>query len=322
MKFRTEIEIQKAEHQIGYCSKVLSLGSCFAQSIGDKLLASKFDACVNPVGVLFNPLSICAAIERFEHRTMVNSTEIECGAESYFHFDFHGSLSASTPQEALAGINAAVERGARAIEQCDTIIITLGTVWVYELVESGRVVANCHKQPSKRFVRRAMGIDEVVEALGAVVAHYADKRFIFSVSPVRHLAEGLAENSLSKATLRVALSQIVSQFSNASYFAAYEIMIDDLRDYRFYGEDMLHPSPQAVEYIWSKFVESNISPQAHQTMKSVESIVRAAAHRPLHRCSEAFRNFCKQQLSEINKHPEIDFGKESAYFRSQLQNNL
>ncbi len=322
MKFRTEIEIQQCEHQIGYQSKVLAIGSCFAQSIGDKLLGAKFNACVNPVGVLFNPLSICAAIERFAERKRVDIEEIECGSESYFHFDFHGSLSAPTPQEALARINEAVEQGAETLELCDTIIITLGTVWLYELADSGAVVANCHKQPAKRFVRRAMSVSEVVEALGAVVARYPAKHFIFSLSPVRHLADGLEENSLSKATLRVALAQIVAQYANAEYFAAYEIMVDDLRDYRFYGEDMLHPSPQAVDYIWSKFVESNICAEARKRMESVEAIVRAAAHRPLNKGSEAYRKFCERQLELIKEHPEIDFGKESAHFRSQLQNIL
>ncbi|MFI3323373.1 MAG: GSCFA domain-containing protein [Rikenellaceae bacterium] len=322
MKFRTEIEIQQSEYQIGYRSRVLAIGSCFAQSIGGKLLGAKFNVCVNPIGVLFNPLSICAAIERFAAQRMVDIEEVECGSEGYFHFDFHGSLSAPTPQDAVSKINEAVEHGSNALEQCDTIIITLGTVWVYELVDSGAVVANCHKQPSKRFVRRAMSVSEVVEAVGAVVARYPSKHFIFSVSPVRHLADGLDENSLSKAILRVALAQVVAQYSNVEYFAAYEIMVDDLRDYRFYGEDMLHPSPQAVEYIWSKFVESNISAAARKAMESVEAIVRAAAHRPLHKGSEAYCKFCERQLELIKEHPEIDFGKESAHFRSQLQNIL
>ncbi len=324
MKFRTEIEIKASEQKIDYSSKLLSLGSCFAQSIGDKLVAAKFMACVNPVGVLFNPLSICATLDRFSQCRLVELAELEeqgRGGE-WFHFDFHGSLSGLTPEVTLKNLNDAVLSGHQSLEICDTIIITLGTVWVYELADSGAVVANCHKQPAQRFVRRAMSTAEVVECLAGVVERFPAKQFIFSVSPVRHLSDGLAENSLSKATLRVAVSQVVEHYANASYFEAYEIMMDDLRDYRFYADDLLHPSTKAVEYIWERFCEQRFSRAAFDTMSRVNAIVRAAAHRPLSEGSQAHRRFCEQQLEAIKELEEIDFGKENAYFRSQLQKKL
>lgn len=322
MKFRTQIDIPKAVAQLDYTSRIFSLGSCFALSIGGKLQRSKFTTVVNPMGVMFNPMSIASTLERFEQRKMVEESELQQGREGWFHFDFHGSFSHRDPNVAVQKMNQAVDAGHLAFAQSDTVIITLGTMWIYKLLNGGEVVANCHKEPSKRFERLAMSVDEIVEIIGNYVAKYPSKRFIFSLSPIRHLADGHAENSLSKATLRVAIAKIVELYSNASYFPAFEIMMDDLRDYRFYDEDMVHPSSQAVDYIWSKFCESQISAEAQATMQSVASIVRAAAHRPFDAASESYREFCCKQLELIKKHPNIDFGKESAFFRGQLQNNL
>ncbi|MFR9514072.1 MAG: GSCFA domain-containing protein [Rikenellaceae bacterium] len=322
MKFRTEIDIPKAVATVDYSSRILSLGSCFALSIGQKLQEFKFEACVNPIGVLFNPLSICSTLERFAERREIDISQLQQRGDEWFHFDFHGSLSATTPQETLDNINRAVYVGAEALETSDVVIITLGTAWVYELLESGRVVANCHKVPSKFFSRRAMGVEEVVERLGAQIATYPSKRFLLSVSPVRHLSDGLVENALSKATLRVALARVEELYPNAHYFHAYEIMMDDLRDYRFYADDMLHPSQVAVDYIWSKFCDSQISASSYATMESVGSIMRAAAHRPFNVAHSAHQAFCRTQLERIKEHPLIDFSKEYAYFMSQLQNNL
>ncbi len=322
MKFRTQLDIAKSAQPLCYSSRILALGSCFAHSIGGKLRDSKFDIEINPLGVLFNPLSIVSAIERFEERRGVQVGDLQHGRQGWFHFDFHSSLSDIKADVAAAKMNDAVDKGHRSLRHCDTVIITLGSVWVYRLVESGEVVANCHKEPSRVFERSAMSVSEVVDAVGSQVAKYPDKRFIFSVSPVRHLADGAVENSLSKATLRVALAEIESKYSNASYFPAYEILMDDLRDYRFYADDMLHPSTQAIEYIWSKFCDSQISDTSLQQLQKVTDIMRAAAHRPFNECSEQHQEFCRRQLSRINELPNIDFGKESAYFRSQLQNNL
>ncbi len=322
MKFRTEIQIPLSDRVIDYSSAVLAMGSCFASSIGGKLLDSKFTTQVNPTGVLFNPLSICATLQRFKECRTVSIDQLRKGQDGWFHFDFHGSLSDSDPLVALEKINGAVNEGSRALSECSTIIITFGTAWIYELIESGRVVANCHKEPSRSFSRRAMSVAEIVDEVGQIVESYPEKEFIFSLSPIRHLKDGLSENSLSKATLRVAIAQIVERYANASYFPSCEILMDDLRDYRFYADDMLHPSAQAVEYIWSKFCDSHISASARATMSKVANIVRAAAHRPLNDSSEAYREFCAKELELIKELPNLDFGKESAYFMSQLQKKL
>ncbi len=322
MKFRTEINIPVSTTSIGYSTHLLSLGSCFAQSIGDKLRESKFRAVVNPVGVLFNPLSICSALSRFAEQRLVEESELEQSREGWFHFDFHGSLSDINSEGALWKINEAVLNGSAALAAADVVIITLGTSWVYELKESGKVVANCHKEPAKRFVRRMMSVAEIVSALSEQIECYPNKRFIFSVSPVRHLLDGLAENLLSKSTLRVAVSELAARFDNVEYFPAFEVMIDDLRDYRFYADDMLHPSNQAIDYIWSKFVDSYLSVDSRHTMDVVASVVRAAAHRPFNASSDSYLEFCRKQLDTINENQDIDFGKESAFFMSKLDNIL
>ncbi len=323
MKFRTEINIPLSQREIDYRSSTLLLGSCFADSIGGKLTEAKFPAVVNPVGVLFNPLSICAALDRFAACERVELSELHQGrGGEWFHFDFHGSLSRNCAEEAKKAMDAAVERGHKALMAADTIMLTLGTAWIYELASSGRVVANCHKEPSQLFERRAMSVEQITQVLSAQVERYADKHFIFTLSPVRHLSDGLDQNSLSKSTLRVAISEVVARYDNASYFPAYEILVDDLRDYRFYADDMLHPSAQAVDYIWSKFADSQLSAQAREQMKIIGEVVRAAAHRPFSVESSAHQGFCRRQLEVINRYPNIDFGKEYEYFLSQLQNNL
>lgn len=322
MKFRTEIGIPRAKEQLEYSSKILSIGSCFALSIGEKLTEAKFNACVNPTGVLFNPCSIVSTLERFEEFRGVSFGDLESRRDQWFHFDFHGSFSSSSPQETLSKINCAVQQGHSALKECDTLIITLGTIWIYRLVENGKVVANCHKEPASRFNRCAMSVSEVVDSLSPLIERYPSKQFIFSVSPVRHLLDGMAENSLSKASLRVAIDQLQQKYKNVAYFPAFEIMMDDLRDYRFYADDMLHPSKKAVEYIWSKFCQAHISALDQETMEKVAAILRAASHRPFNAQSEAYREFCRKQLEFIKEHKNINLSKESDYFRGQLQNNL
>ncbi len=322
MNFRTAIQITPSALPLDYSSRILVLGSCFATSIGGRLAESKFSVCVNPTGVLFNPLSICSILERFDSCRKITESELEQGREGWFHYDFHSSLSDEQPSLALSKINAAIERGATALRDADTIIITLGTARVYTLKERGKVVASCHKRPPSCFERRAMSLDEMVEALSAQIERFSSTRFIFTVSPVRHLLDGLTQNSLSNATRRLAIEELTKRYERVEYFGAYEILLDDLRDYRFYADDMVHPSSVAVEYIWQRFCESYITESTKAQIKGVEQIMRAVAHRPFNPQSEAYAAFCAQQLEQIKLYPNIDFGKENAYFMSQLQKKL
>lgn len=320
MVFNTEIDIKPFEAKIEYRHRVFAIGSCFAQKIGERLTRAKFRCTTNPTGVLFNPDSICNTIERLSRAELIRSAELREGASGYCHYDFHSSLSAPSAEETLDNINSAIESGCEALSEADWVVITLGTAWVYEAAESGHTVANCHKEPARNFTRRRLSVAEIVDRLSAVIDKYlADKRLILTVSPIRHIADGMAENSLSKATLRLAIDEIVTaRPERAYYFPSFEIMMDDLRDYRFYGEDMVHPSAVAVSYIWEKLCETALSPSTRDTLARVEQIVKAAEHRPTNPSSEAHRTFCRKSLQAIDSINEVDFSKERAYFKNYL----
>lgn len=323
MKFRTEIDIDRWGRAIGYGDRLFMIGSCFAQSIGEALVRSKFRTAINPMGVLFNPLSVCGAIRRLSAQRHIEMSELREGALGWYHYDFHSSLNGATREEAFDNINEAIDRGGEALRRADWVVVTLGTAWVYHLVESGRVVGNCHREPARNFERRRLSVDAIVEELSAVIeGELSGKRVVLTLSPIRHVADGLAENSLSKATLRLAIEALREAFADrVAYFPAYEIMMDDLRDYRFYASDMVHPSPMAVEYIYGRFCEVAIADEAKALMPSVMRVVKAVEHRPTSPHSEAHRQLCQAQLRAIEQLPEVDFGEEIAYFDGQLKIN-
>lgn len=313
MKFRTEIEIAQIAARIGYRNRILSLGSCFAERITQRLAQAKIPSTSNPTGILFNPLSIAATIRTFETNAPVTEGELHRAGELWFHYGFHGSLSATTSGEALTAMNGARKRGAEALRTADRVILTFGTAWVYE--RQGEVVANCHRQPSDTFTRRRLDVEEIVAAFAPLLEGVLkNKEVIFTVSPVRHIGDGLQENAVSKATLRLAVEELVQTFAHAHYFPAYEILIDDLRDYRYYADDLVHPSEQAVEYVWEQFVPAMLNAQAQQLLPRVEQIVAAAAHRPQNPDSEAHKTFCRRMLTQIDALPKVDLQAERDYF--------
>lgn len=320
MKFRTEIEPFSLGTDIDYTSRMLALGSCFAELIPTRLARAKFRIEANPTGVLFNPRSIASTLGRLLRAEAVRREELRRSADGlWFHYGFHGSFSRTEADEALEAMNEAVRRGAEALRGADTLLLTFGTAWVYD--QGGETVANCHRQPASEFVRRRLTVDEAVEPLARLLEReLADKRVIVSVSPVRHTGDGLAGNSLSKATLRLAAEALAERFpERVRYFPAFEIVTDDLRDYRFYADDLVHPSTQAVEYVWEHFVRAALSERAQRQLPEVERIVRAAEHRMQHPRSEACRDFCRRQLAAIEALREVDFTAERAYFARFLK---
>lgn len=318
MKFRTEIKIKPFGDKIDYESHILSLGSCFAQGVGGRLRDMKFNIEVNPTGVLFNVASICRTLDRFEKCEGVSVDDLEEGPQGWFHYDFHSSLSGADSQTCVDNINRAVEVGHQALGESDWVVVTLGTAWIYELVSSGEVVANCHKQPSAFFSRRRLSVGEIVDHLdSALQGPLRGKKVILTLSPIRHTADGLSENSLSKATIRVAVDEIIQRYgqSRVEYFPAFEILMDDLRDYRFYGDDLVHPAPMAVEYVWQRFCEAALSSRARETMVSVEEIIRGVNHRPRDSKSEGYRHFCLGQLRRIEQLAGVvNMEREQEYF--------
>jgi hypothetical protein len=313
MKFRTEIKVARFTTPIDHSTRIFSVGSCFAEAIADKLERYKFHVESNPFGVLYNPASIALAIESLSAGKVYGREDLTFAGEKWFSYAHHGSFSAATAEDALAKINEAAQRGARALAGTDVVIITLGTAWVWEL--DGAVVANCHKQPASLFTRRRLSVGEITEQLGALLTgSLKGKRVIFTVSPVRHLADGFAENSLSKAILRVAVGKLVEQYPNASYFPAYEVVNDDLRDYRFYGRNLIHPSAEAVDYVWEKFVDTAIDEHTVPLLPRIEAVRRAMEHRPFNPDTEAYEQFCQkivEQAIDIEQEcPDIDFSED------------
>ncbi len=277
MKFRTEIEMAPLGVKIGYENRTLTLGSCFAAHIAEKLTGAKFRVVKNPSGILFNPLSIAATIHSYAAPAPVVHSELGFGEGLWHHFGFHGDFSAPTADEALQKMNAARQAGAEALRAADRVILTFGTAWVYE--HAGEVVANCHRRPAAEFTRRRLSVDEIVETFaGLIEGPLNGKQIILTVSPVRHIGDGLSGNAASKATLRLAAEQLTERFKCVVYFPAFEILTDDLRDYRFYTDDLVHPAPQAIAYIWEKFAPAALTDEALRLLPEVEAIVAAAAH--------------------------------------------
>lgn len=317
MKFRTEIAVAPLATGITHSAKIFALGSCFAESISERLARAKFSVTTNPMGVLFNPLSIAECIHRLADTRAFAVCDIREGRDNFYSFDAHSSLDGKTHTEAFANLNRAVAQGGKALAEADTVILTFGTAWVYEM--KGKVVANCHKQPSSLFTRRRVGVEEIVERYTPLFeGELRDKRVILTVSPVRHIGDGLQENSLSKATLRLAIEELCLRHGNTHYFPSFEIVVDDLRDYRYYGEDMVHPSKMAVEYIWEIFSRTMLDEGAEKLLPQIEQIVAASQHRPFNPDSEAHRAFCRKMIAQAKSLTEIDFSHEITIFENYL----
>ena len=321
MKFRTEITIAPWEQKLEYTDGIVCLGSCFASNIAAKLKESKFNVVDNPVGILFNPASIARSMRLMTSQaTILESDTFERNGR-YVSFMFHSSLSGSTATEAVSVMQNAVNEGGKALREASLIIVTLGSAYIWR-DRDGEVVANCHQVGAKNFTTELLSLEQIVQGLEEITS-LTSAKILFTVSPVRHLNDGLEGNFLSKALLRVAIDRIVEKHpERASYFPSYEIVMDDLRDYRFYDSDMLHPSTQAVEYIADKFFEAALSKKATKQRERVLEIMQARNHRPLNPTSEAYKNFCRQQLDAIAELKEIDFSEEKSYFEQMLQINL
>ena len=319
MKFRTELNITPLEKRIDYSSKIFAIGSCFAQHIAERLSVRKFDTVTSPLGIAFNPASIASSLCRYWNGEHIEEEQFSQQNGLWTTFEAHSQLAFPSKEEAKAAVDNAIMQGQAALHNSNFILITFGTAWVYRLKSTGKIVANCHKYHRDMFCREALSIEDIVglyEPLFETI--FCDKEVIFTVSPIRHLGDGLEENFLSKSLLRVAIAELCRRHNNAHYFAAYELLMDDLRDYRFYADDMLHPSQQAAEYIWQKFFTATISELAKSICERVERIVKAAQHRPLNTDSEEFKRFCRQQLEAIGEFPSLDFSQEVQHFRQYI----
>ena len=261
-QYFTEIEIENYPWRIGYSDKVLFMGSCFTENIGEKMSELKFQTCVNPFGIIYNPMSVASGLRKLiEKRRYTKEDLFEQGGR-WGSYDFHSRFSESSADEALAKMNEQVENGHSFLRQADYLIVTFGTAWVFELEATGKLVANCHKFPASDFRRYKLSqeqiVDEFRDLLTGVWKFNPNLKLLFTVSPIRHLKDSAHGNQLSKSTLLLAVDKLINDLDKryCGYFPSYEIVMDELRDYRFYAADLVHLSPVAVDHIWAKFSKS------------------------------------------------------------------
>lgn len=313
MELQTRVEVVANRQPIEYGDRLMLSGSCFAGNMGAKLTDAQFETDVNPFGIQYNPLSVKAGLVR-----LLDGREYEPGdlfehRGVYHSFMHHSQFSDVNAEVCLQQINDRLAFSTGFLRKTDCLLVTFGTAYVYKLAETGMVVGNCHKLPEQNFERIRIGVETIVNEWDSLIGELQkvnpDMRIIFTVSPIRHLKDGAHENQLSKSTLLLAVDELVRRNGCCSYFPSYEIVMDELRDYRFYAEDMVHPSVQAVDYIWERFCESQLSGAAQQNLWEWEKLKRALRHRPFNPKSKEYLMFLKQNLSKLEQ-----LNEKSVYF--------
>ena len=312
MIFRTEVKLSKHPGAITHDSAIMMLGSCFSDNMAEQLSRRLFNVKANPFGTLFNPASISQTLQRIASRKHFCENEIFKSGNLYRSNDCHSSLCDISADNMLDILNQEIDSSAEFLYKATDVFLTFGTAWIYELKETGKIVANCHKQHPNMFARRKMSIDEtetqIKNAIEAIKSVNPKAKIWLTVSPVRHLADGAHENNLSKATLLLA-SENVSKQTDIIYFPSYEIVLDELRDYRFFSSDMCHPSDMAVNYIYEVFSEAYFSQDTIELATKCEKLTRRMSHRPMTADNDAFEQFKKETILQQEKllslHPQL-----------------
>ena len=330
MDFHLEFSPKQISQKINHQHKLLLMGSCFTENIGDKLVAHKFSVLQNPNGILFNPVSVKQAVENYIANKVIDENDLFYLNESWHSWQHHSRFSGITKEDAINKINISTRTALDYLKETDFIIITFGSAWVYELTDKATnkklytVAANNHKAPADWFNRRLLTNDEVIHEIESIVSQLQNFnphiKIIFTISPVRHLREGFVENNRSKAALINAVHLATETFENVFYFPAYELVIDDLRDYRFYAEDMVHPNYAATNYVWQKFMATCIDEPAQQLMQEINEINAAINHKPFNPSSAAHKDFKLKYRNIIQtmqqKHPYLNLTEQLHYFAS------
>lgn len=334
MKFHSEFAIKKMEQPITHHHSILLIGSCFTENIGALLSHSKFKVLENPSGILFNPISVVDALRMYIHRELITANSLFTCNECWHSWRHHSRYSGITPNEAVQKINQSTQAAHQYLKQADYLFITLGSSWVYQLTDKavgasvGTTVANNHKAPSNWFEKKLLCSNEIIDLfkglLEELCAFNPHLQVIFTISPVRHLREGMIENNRSKAALIQAVHTLVEDNEHLYYFPAYELVIDDLRDYRFYSEDLVHPNYHATQYVWEKFILACIHADTQKLLPKISEINLAYQHLPFNAATQLHQAFLKKyeiitsQLME--QHPEINFEKTLTYFKTGVKN--
>lgn len=323
--FRTEITCPSA-HAIGLKNRILTTGSCFADQFGQWLQNNKFDVLVNPYGTNYNPISI--------HKSIIESVSLELDEQLFIehhrlwhHFDYHSQWSSLQKEDLQASIHHVQQQVNQYIQNMDVLMITYGTAWAFHHKKQNSIVSNCHKVPASEFEKRLLTVDEITQSFNqlhsAIKSIRPDLRIILTVSPVRHVKDTLILNSVSKATLRLACHTLSNQYEAVDYFPSFEIMMDDLRDYRFYDRDKIHPTEEALDYISHKFSDQYFKPEVKSFIEKWQMIRQSMEHRPYHPQSEAHQHFLKDLLHKLEELKEVvPVEEEIKYIQSQIHTNV
>ncbi len=323
MNFRTNISLKPESNQIDYNSNLVLIGSCFSENISKKLTYFKFNTFSNPFGILYNTIAVETLISNTINKKEYTENDIFQLNERWHCFDAHSDLSNSNKNELLLNLNNVISTTNKQLKEASHLVITLGTSWVYKHIENDSFVGNCHKIPQKQFLKKLLSVEEITTSLNAIctlVKSVNSKiNIIFTVSPVRHLKDGFVENMQSKAHLISAIHQVIDrrkqgfnsvQTSKLFYFPSYEIMMDDLRDYRFYNSDMLHPNETAINYIWEQFQQVWIDNNTASIQKEIDTIQKGLAHKPFNPTSTQHQLFLKKlhkKITNLEKRLAIKF---------------
>lgn len=318
MQLQTYISLPKPDFEITHEHALMSLGSCFSENIGRYFEQLKFPIIVNPFGQQYNPASIAQGIERLLNPVPYTETDLLFHNEQFHSFDHHSDFSRSTPELALETMNMALKYASEHLRQTNVLFITLGTSFCFEWKENQKIVSNCHKIPAKNFERILLSSEKTIEILSDILIKLMTVnpriKVVFTVSPVRYLAFGAFENSVSKGNLFSAINTLLAKYTNCSYFPAYEIVMDELRDYRYYSEDMIHPNSVAVNYVFEKMTKVYFSPQTQDLNRQIREIIQAGTHRPRNPESVAHKEFLSKYVQKIQllctEYPLLDFQPE------------
>lgn len=324
MEFRKELDVRPMKEKISIRDHIMLTGSCFSENLGEKLVHNRFNVMFNPSGIMFNPVSIADSLTSYITNRSYDHSMIFKHQEWWTSWDHHTRFTHSDADELLAMINASQKSAHDFLRKTDWLIITLGSAWVYQL-DDGRVVANCHKVPTDKFRKKLLSFEDVLSTLDNVIHRLflfnPGIRIMFTISPVRHLRDGFIENNRSKAVLIQAVHHLVDKFDKLYYFPSYELVIDDLRDYRFYAEDMVHPNYQATEYVWQKFLKACVDGSSHNVLAEINTINAARAHKPFQPHSEAHSKFRKKQYDLLQRlkeeYPYINWENDLSFFSDQ-----
>lgn len=322
MRWSIDFPIPDSPFPISHQSKILSMGSCFAQTIGQKMKNAKFDILVNPFGTLFHPLNLADLLDHALFQDSLEQDGVLARDGLFLHYAIHSDVVGKSPEELTELYSQKLSQTRSYLEKGTHLILTLGTAWIYEHETFGRV-ANCHKQPQKLFEKRLSSLEEMEMGLWSVLDNFSrafpNLKIILTLSPVRHIKDGVSENQLSKSLLRVLCANLERRMSSVTYFPAYEIIMDELRDYRFYKSDLIHPSEEAEDYIWQKWQQSIFSEITREKVSEIQKVQVELAHRPFNPDTEAHRKFLQNLLVKLERlNAEFDFSEEIREVNSRM----